>query len=331
MNEIFKELWNLNIKQTFLLIAFIVELLFLTYAFLVYCYEKNETLKLITFIKKNIFLSILLLTIPAVLLLLVFILKDTFSLDGWLSFLGGYFGVIGAIGGIWWQLHEGKKKEYLECLNLFKYYLEFINKDGKNIKNRLDLLKNFIDLKKGATFSGNFLFFSDSKLNLLRNEFFKISSLKSGKNILEILDILEDKELTSRRIINDSIKIKEKYVDIIDMCKKYFEEEKAKTEEIIFNEICDEISLDKLTTLQDFDNLTTKLYQKILCDIFSSSNFKNVFNDEEYWNIINGMVAIINHLHNIGHCIYDPDAEETMAKISNCLKEIDSQINQWNN
>lgn len=55
MNEIFKELWNLNAKQTFLLIAFVVELLFLTYAFLVYYYEKNETLKLIVFIKKIYF------------------------------------------------------------------------------------------------------------------------------------------------------------------------------------------------------------------------------------------------------------------------------------
>lgn len=129
MNEIFKELWNLNAKQTFLLVTFIIELLFLAYAFLVYCYEKNKTLKLIIFIKKNIFLLILLLTIPEILLFLVFILKDTFSLDGWFSFLGGYFGVIGAIGGIWWQLNEEKKSEIQGLL----FYIKDILED--NLKN----------------------------------------------------------------------------------------------------------------------------------------------------------------------------------------------------
>lgn len=124
MNEIFKELWNLNAKQTFLLVTFIIELLFLIYAFLVYCYEKNETLKLIAFIKKNIFLLVLLLTIPAGLLLLVFILKDTFSLDGWLGFLGVYFGVIGAIAGIWWQLFENKKQKYLGIKKYILHILE---------------------------------------------------------------------------------------------------------------------------------------------------------------------------------------------------------------
>ena len=57
MNEIFKEFWNLNAKQTFLLVAFIIELLFLIYTFFVYYYEKNETLKLIAFIKKYISFS----------------------------------------------------------------------------------------------------------------------------------------------------------------------------------------------------------------------------------------------------------------------------------
>lgn len=33
------------------------------------------------------------------------------SVDGWLGFFGGYFGVLGAIGTVWWQLNEGKNSE----------------------------------------------------------------------------------------------------------------------------------------------------------------------------------------------------------------------------
>lgn len=33
------------------------------------------------------------------------------SVDGWLGFLGSYFGIIGSIGGIWWQLEKQKKEK----------------------------------------------------------------------------------------------------------------------------------------------------------------------------------------------------------------------------
>ncbi|MHD0320190.1 hypothetical protein ABDA07_03245 [Fusobacterium varium] len=44
--------------------------------------------------------------------LYIFNNKSIGNTSDWLGFLGGYFGVIGAIGGIWWQLnHEKKEKE----------------------------------------------------------------------------------------------------------------------------------------------------------------------------------------------------------------------------
>lgn len=33
------------------------------------------------------------------------------TIDGWLGFLGGYFGVLGAVGAVWWQLENDRKKE----------------------------------------------------------------------------------------------------------------------------------------------------------------------------------------------------------------------------
>lgn len=43
------------------------------------------------------------------------------SVDGWLGFLGSYFGIIGSIGGIWWQL-EKQRKEKIEEIRLKEGY-----------------------------------------------------------------------------------------------------------------------------------------------------------------------------------------------------------------
>lgn len=56
-------------------------------------------------------------------------IKESASLDEWLGFLGAYFGVIGAIGGIWWQLNEEKKSEIQGLL----FYIKDILED--NLKN----------------------------------------------------------------------------------------------------------------------------------------------------------------------------------------------------
>lgn len=53
-------------------------------------------------------------------------IDDTFvsSINDWIGFLGAYFGVIGAIGGIWWQLNEEKRGQQLTSLKIFKFYFE---------------------------------------------------------------------------------------------------------------------------------------------------------------------------------------------------------------
>lgn len=253
MNEIFKELWNLNAKQTFLLIAFVVELLFLTFAFLVYYYEKNETLKLIAFIRKNIFLSILLLTIPAGLLLLVFILKDTFSLDGWLSFLGGYFGVIGAIGGIWWQLNEEKRKQQLGSLKLYQYYFKNINSEIENIK------KIFSDLLPiSSTTNYNYFILNKTGIEVLYNNFKNISFLPFSMDIWEIIDFILQAEERALNYQDNQEKIKSNFKNcfsIIEQSNSFY----SKVNTLI-------LDLDALASVESFSSK-------------HSDNLRNSFNE----------------------------------------------------
>lgn len=60
-------------------------------------------------------------------------IKESASLGEWLGFLGAYFGVIGAIGGIWWQLNEEKKEIKLKSSTLLISQLEIICEKIDNI------------------------------------------------------------------------------------------------------------------------------------------------------------------------------------------------------
>lgn len=66
------------------------------------------------------------------------------SIDGWLGFLGGYFGVLGAVGTVWWQLNEEKNKVLnikIEEQNIKKKMLSYILDEAYS---RIDMTKNEI-------------------------------------------------------------------------------------------------------------------------------------------------------------------------------------------
>lgn len=66
-------------------------------------------------ITKELFLLFfLIILVPLIFFSGLSLIDDTFvsSINDWIGFLGAYFGVIGTIGAIWWQLnHEKKEKE----------------------------------------------------------------------------------------------------------------------------------------------------------------------------------------------------------------------------
>lgn len=95
--------------------------------------------------------------------------KEIGSIDGWLGFLGGYVGGIVALFGIWWQLHQSKKREEkTKKEGLIKYLQYEINKNIKR-ENR-EQFTYFVQSLFSYT-SKNSLKNYDDFLSLFNNDF----------------------------------------------------------------------------------------------------------------------------------------------------------------
>lgn len=58
---------------------------------------------MLEFIKKNLKVILVLLSIPIIFIGILEYFSEEITVDGWLGFLGGYFGILGAVGAIWYQ------------------------------------------------------------------------------------------------------------------------------------------------------------------------------------------------------------------------------------
>lgn len=81
-------------------------------------------------------------------------IKESAPLSEWLGFLAAYFGVIGAIGGIWWQLDKEKKEKEKEVFESQKNALmSFLYLTQNTAKKYYDFSGAFITLlKKDSNF-----------------------------------------------------------------------------------------------------------------------------------------------------------------------------------
>lgn len=106
--------WHLHIMTVFIILLLI-----------------NWILKkrFILFLSKHFKIFFIILTFPIIFMSFLYIFNDKNigSTSDWFGFLGGYFGVIGAVGGIWWQLNEEKRKLQLGSLKKFEYYFTIIS------------------------------------------------------------------------------------------------------------------------------------------------------------------------------------------------------------
>lgn len=84
-------------------------------------------------------------------------------MDGWFSFLGGYFGVIGAIGGIWWQLNEERERNQSKKE-------EEIRKKQKKILTNFSTLFRFFKLEIPTSKKTFIDYFLCSQERLFENE-----------------------------------------------------------------------------------------------------------------------------------------------------------------
>lgn len=156
------------------------------------------------------------------------------SINDWIGFLGAYFGVIGAIGGIWWQLNEGKKEKEKEksenemkALQALGIHFREISETFRNVSSHYPYMNRF---------SANIL---DYNQDLINNLLLSIP-IDFQNFAIQILSLFH-----SFSIYNFNISGQKKFYE------KY---------EIIFNEIFTSISniLENLDTFNSTDEILIK-------------------------------------------------------------------------
>lgn len=126
------------------------------------------------------------------------------SINDWIGFLGAYFGVIGTIGSIWWQLKETNKKEKLGALNYSLIALNAFEDRAFNIFQLFyQTLSSNISLDK--TNNNNLSIIYDYELPILFDFY----------NTLSVYDFFSD-FVTN---INDIILIQERYIKYITIAQ----------------------------------------------------------------------------------------------------------------
>lgn len=170
-------------KEFFYLLLFI--LLLCLFAYFLY---KNYDLKKIT--SGNYKIILLFISFPFLLLLLIPIFRDRFTLDGWFSFLGGYVGVGGAVGTVWWQLNEEKRKKEEELIlstneNIYSFLIlshkisqDFSVSCGNYLLNKV--------INNGIVFTRETFSYEE---NILINFISKINDTKITKDIIYIITL----------------------------------------------------------------------------------------------------------------------------------------------
>lgn len=227
-------------------------------------------------------------------------INESASLSEWLGFLGAYFGVIGAIGGIWWQLNEEKRKQQLGSLRIIEYYLTILssrlgettkNFENKKVKfykymffNGLFIDNNLLEHNK------DYSIISKKDIKILNDNIKNISSLNSYINIFKIINALEHIEEISSNCLsqNNFSKIIEKIVTTLQLDNS----------QII-------LILKTKLTLNYYKNKHAIPYtflNKLSPDEIDNilKNVKNISNIEELFSIIRDIFTIMQISLNLG-------------------------------
>lgn len=152
-------------------------------------------------ITKELFLMLsLIILVPLIFFSGLSLIDSTLvsSINDWIGFLGAYLGVIGAIGGIWWQLNEEKINKELEQKN-------------EEIKSLITLLIHIREVSEtykdiSLSYCNNKekdIYFNDSILNynieLINNLLLKID-IDFRNSIIEIMHLFQGFLLSSFKI-----------------------------------------------------------------------------------------------------------------------------------
>ena len=135
--------------------------------------------------------------------------------DGWLGFLGAYFGIIIAIWGIWWQLNEEKRKQQLGSLKLYQYYFKSINSEIENIKK---IFSNLLPIS--STTNYGYFILNKIGIEVLYNNFKNISLLPFSMDVWKIIDFILQAEERALNYQDNQDQIKSNFKDYFTTIKK---------------------------------------------------------------------------------------------------------------
>ena len=128
------------------------------------------------------------------------------SIDGWLSFLGGYTGALLALGGIWWQIKENNSKEINAKINsendaLYSFFI-LVSNFSDTIKEISEMyLTNYLDDQSITTFD-------ESMYNYNKDIFFQLVSkmdIKFYKYAIEISNLFSIMNIRKTKINNQKV------------------------------------------------------------------------------------------------------------------------------
>lgn len=114
----------MNTFEFTLIIIVLIELVitFVISEFVLYKYLKKETDKKTYKLIRNAVVAIIILFIPFIIFGYCYLMNFLFGwssgdTNGWLGFLGAYFGAIIAVGGVYWQVNKSFEHEHEKELN----------------------------------------------------------------------------------------------------------------------------------------------------------------------------------------------------------------------
>lgn len=178
-------------------------------------------------------------------------INESASLSEWLGFLGAYFGVIGAIGGIWWQLDKEKREKEKEIFESQKGALiKFLHLTQNTAERYYDYSNAFIILLK-----------NNSDFECISHKIFEYNKVLYENLLFEVPPKFQTIILKTMNKFNDFYlkdylkKSKVSDDEILD-----FLDEEKKIYELIKNELKDLIlELSKMSDERIFNEAKTKL------------------------------------------------------------------------
>lgn len=237
IGSIIKKIFGLEQKELILLLFFLAIFIFCIYSLIIILIEEKnlfKQLKKYKIIKKYKQEILLILILPIIFLILVCL--GLIEFESWLGFFGGYFGVLGAFGAVWYQ----KSLDNEAVIKSMELYSDYIAKNVFNIleKNSLELLDVFTNL------NGFEEIYKNKDINKIKEEFNIINIELINSNLSIIL---------SNNKFFTLLNLKEKLDNIIYYINKL---EKDKTKGNIYTPLITEIKL----ILKDNEDKEKKQY-----------------------------------------------------------------------